>query len=185
MVQDDAIPCNTMQYHAIPCNTMHYHAIPCNTMQYHAMPCNTMQYHALLCNTMHYHAIPCNTLRYHAIQCNTMQYHVSLITADRAYHCPVGSIMAIFSSVRSSYSHPDLLVTQQHHPTFPDHTGPQHWTFTFYHYSYIKAIMLYKGNHWTPCAGFMDASGVRLNINNDDLRSSWKLHEDNLGMIWG
>ena len=36
------------------------------------------------------------------------------------------------SSVRSSYSHPDLLVTQQHHPTFSDHTGPQHWTFTFW-----------------------------------------------------
>ena len=34
------------------------------------------------------------------------------------------------SSVRSSYSHPDLLVTQ--HPTFSDHTGPQHWTFTFW-----------------------------------------------------
>ena len=28
--------------------------------------------------------------------CNTMQYHASLITADGAYHCPVGSIMAIF-----------------------------------------------------------------------------------------
>ena len=25
-----------------------------------------------------------------------MQYHASLITADGAYHCPVGSIMAIF-----------------------------------------------------------------------------------------
>ena len=32
------------------------------------------------------------------------------------------------SSVRSSNSHPDLIVT---HPTFSDHTGPQHWTFTF------------------------------------------------------
>ena len=32
------------------------------------------------------------------------------------------------------------------------------------HYSYIKAIMLYKGNHWTKCAGFMDASWVRLGI---------------------
>ena len=39
-----------------------------------------------------------------------MQYHGTLITADGAYHCPVGSIMAIFSSVRSSNSHPDLLV---------------------------------------------------------------------------
>ena len=25
-----------------------------------------------------------------------MQYHASLITADGAYHCPVGSIIAIF-----------------------------------------------------------------------------------------
>ena len=61
-----------------------------------------------------------------------MQYNASLITADGVYHCPVGSIMAIFSSVRSSYSHPDLLLI--HHPTpptFSDHTGPQHWTFTF------------------------------------------------------
>ena len=36
----------------------------------------------------------------------------------------------IFSSVRSSYSHPDLLLI--HPPTFSDHTGPQHWTFTFW-----------------------------------------------------
>ena len=38
------------------------------------------------------------------------------------------------SSVRSSNSHPDLLLTQQqhHHPTFSNHTGPQHWTFTFW-----------------------------------------------------
>ena len=28
-----------------------------------------------------------------------MQYHASLITAYGAYHCPVGSIMAIFDAV--------------------------------------------------------------------------------------
>merc|ERR1712055_712758 len=124
MGQYHAIPCNTMQYHATSCNTMQYHAIQCNTMQFHAIPCNTMQCHAN-------HAIPCNTMQYHAILCNTMQYHaLPLITADGAYHCPVGSIMAIFSSVRSSNSHPDLLVTHQP-PTFSDHTGPQHWTYTF------------------------------------------------------
>ena len=76
---------------------MPYHAIPCNTMQYHAILCNTMQYHAIPCNTMQYQAIPCNTMRYNAIPGNTMQYHASLITADGAYHCPVGSIMAIFN----------------------------------------------------------------------------------------
>ena len=35
-------------------------------------------------------------MQYYAIQCNTLQYHASLINADGAYHCPVGSIMAIF-----------------------------------------------------------------------------------------
>ena len=40
-------------------------------------------------------------------------------------------VIKIISSVRSSYSHPDLLLIHHHHPTFSDHTGPQHWTFTF------------------------------------------------------
>merc|ERR1712163_79997 len=102
--------CNTMQYQATACNTMQYHAIPYNTIQYHAIPCNTMQYHAIPCNTMQYNAIPCNTMQNYAIQFKTMQYPALLITADGAYHCPVGSIVAIFSSVRSSYSHPDLLL---------------------------------------------------------------------------
>ena len=113
-------------------------------MQYHTIPCNIMQYHAIPCNTMQYHAIPCNTMQYYAIKCNTMQYHASSITADGAYHCPVGSIMAIFSSVRSSYSHPDLLVI--HHPLFQIlHVG-HYITLDFQflcHYSYIKS------NHWT------------------------------------
>ena len=68
---------------------MQYHAIPCNTMQYNAIPCNTMQYDAILCNTMQYNAMPCYT----------MQYHASLINADGAYHCPVGSIMAFLLSL--------------------------------------------------------------------------------------
>ena len=95
-MQYHALSCKTMPYHAIPCNIMQYHAIPCNTMQYHAIPCNTMQYHAIPCTIMQYHAIQCNTMQFYAIQCNTMQYHASVITADGAYHCPVGSIMAIF-----------------------------------------------------------------------------------------
>merc|ERR1719211_90077 len=52
------------------------------------------------------------------------------------------------SSVRSSNSHPDLLVIQ--HPThfFRSHRSS---TLDFHflsHYSYIKAIMLYKGKTW-------------------------------------
>ena len=43
------------------------------------------------------------------------------------------SVVAFISSVRSSYSHPDLLLIHHPpHPTFSDHTGPQHWTFTFW-----------------------------------------------------
>merc|ERR1712163_102383 len=52
------------------------------------------------------------------------------------------------------------------------------------HYSYIKAIMLYKGNHWTRCAGCMDASWVRLGITNDDLGTSWALPGENLARLW-
>merc|ERR1712211_728 len=52
------------------------------------------------------------------------------------------------------------------------------------HYSCIKAIMLYKGNHWTQCAGFMDASWVRLGITNDDLGTSWALLWQNLARLW-
>ena len=93
MVQDGARLCKIVQDGARWCKIMLYHAIPCNTMQYHAISCNIMQYHAIPCITMHYYAIPCNT----------MQYHASLITADGAYHCPVGSIMAIFATERFSF----------------------------------------------------------------------------------
>ena len=108
-MQYHTIPCNTMQYHAMPCNTMQYLVIPCNTMQYLTIPCNTMQYPVIPCNTLHYHAIPssiiqylakpCNTMQYNAIPCNDMQYHASLITADGAYHCPVGSIWPFLDTV--------------------------------------------------------------------------------------
>merc|ERR1711940_215455 len=102
-----------------------------------------MQYNAMPCNTMQYHAIPCNTMQYNAIPCNTMQYLASLNTAGGAYHCPVGSIMAIFCSVRSSNSHPDLLLI--HHPTFSDHIGPQYIGILWH-------TLAYSGIHWHTLA---------------------------------
>ena len=153
-----------MQDYAIPCNTMQYHSIPCNTILCHAIPCNTMQYHASPCNTMHYHALPCNTMQYNTIPCNTMQYHASLITADGAYHCPVGSIMAIFSSVRSSNSHPDLLLTQ--HPTFSDLACLPLYNTDFHflsQYSYIKS------NHWTHLL----ATCILYGYNRTSLMTIW------------
>ena len=95
----------------------------------------------------------------------------------------------VVSSVRSSYSQPDLLLITTH--LFRSHRSS---TLDFHflsHYSYIKAIMLYKGNHWTRCAGFMDASWVPLGITNDDLETTWGWHGDNLcttlayfGILW-
>ena len=82
IVQDNAIPWNTVQYRAIPCSIMQYRSIPCNTMQYHAIPYNTLQ---------------CN-----AIPCNAMQYHASIITANGRYHCPVGSIMPFLAKKKAT-----------------------------------------------------------------------------------
>ena len=98
-----------MQYHALPCNTMQYNAVPCNTMQYHVKPSNTVQYHAIQCNTMQYYSIQSNTMKLHAIPC-------IIINCWRSVPLPCGQYMAIFSSVRSSNSHPDLLLVQ--HPLF-------------------------------------------------------------------
>ena len=105
---------------------------------------------------------------------------------DSCINGHIQSMMDIFvSSVRSSNSHPDLLLTQ-HPPHFFRSYRSSTLDFHFLsHYSYIKAIMLYKGNHWSRCAGFMDASWVRLGITNDDLGTSWALPGDNLGMTWG
>ena len=63
--------------------------------------------------------------------------------------CPWYSLVPPFvSSVRSSNSHPDPLVIQQQHPHF--FRSHRSLTLDFhFHYSYIKAIKLYKGNHWT------------------------------------
>ena len=80
----------------------------CASVQYHAIPCNTMQYHVIPSNTIQYHPIPCNTMQYHPRPYTTMQYHASLITADRSYHCTVGSIRPFFDPVL--YSSSDDLV---------------------------------------------------------------------------
>ena len=108
-----------VQYHALSCNTMQYHALSCNTMQYHAIPC-------ILFNTMQYHAILYKTMQYYAIQCTTMQYHASLITADGAYHCPVGSVMAIFFADMRYLRHSARLLLE---PTAKWNTCTGKWLF--------------------------------------------------------
>ena len=56
------------------------------------------------------------------------------------------SAKTIVSSVRSSNSHPNLLVTQHHPHFFRSHRSS---TLDFRFVSHYKAIMLYKGNRWT------------------------------------
>ena len=41
-------------------------------------------------------------MQYNPIPCNTMQYHTSFITADGAYHCPVGSTWPFFPTAGKS-----------------------------------------------------------------------------------
>ena len=96
-------------------------------------------------------------MQYHAIPCNTMQYHGTLITADGAYHCPVGSIMAIFSSVRSSNSHPDLLLI---HPT----THPLFQITPVFDtgLSLSEPIQLYQGRSLDSSSGYMCTLWVQL-----------------------
>merc|ERR1711873_189917 len=80
---------------------------------------------------------------------------------------------------------PSRPISDHHHPTFSDTHRSSILDFHFMsHYSYIKAMMLYKGNQWTRCAGFMDASWVRLGITNDDLGTAWALLWQNLARLW-
>ena len=57
---------------------------------------------------------------------------IDILATQRLERCPFHLsiyfpryLFSFISSVRSSYSHPNLLLTQQHHPTFSDHTGPR------------------------------------------------------------
>merc|ERR1711873_201245 len=142
-----------------------------HTLAYSGILWHTLANPGILWHTLAYSGILWHTLANSGILWHALAYsgiiNASLITADGAYHCPLGSIMAIFSSVRSSYSHPDLLVTHHQHPLFQItlvlNTG----------LSLSEPLQLYKGynakgNHWTRCAGFMDASWVRLGITDDD-----------------
>ena len=89
---------------------------------------------------------------------------------DKVYEDSV-TVSLFVSSVRSSNSHPNLLVTQQHPPTFSDTHRSSTLDFHFLsHYSYIKAIMLYKGNHWTHLLATCIPIGYNCKIVQDSAR---------------
>ena len=69
-----------------------------------------------------------------ALKCCSQYFFLNTVGIGTHLFCTKSQIcLQIISSVRSSYSHPDLLlIHHHHHPTFSDHTGPQHWTFTFW-----------------------------------------------------
>ena len=59
------------------------------------------------------------------MQCNNMQYHASLITADGAYHCPVGSIIKAIFFLASSFSKSNIpLLYPVCHCKIPTSRGP-------------------------------------------------------------
>merc|ERR1712240_816943 len=115
-------------------HTLAYSGILWHTLAYSGILWHTLAYSGILWHTLEFSGILLPTLTYSGILWNTLAY-----------------------SVRSSYSHPDLLVTQQQHPHFfRSHRSSTLYFHFLSHYSYKKAILLYKGNHWTRCAGFMD-----------------------------
>ena len=150
------------------------------TLAYSGKLWHTLAYSCILLHTLTYSGILWHTLAYSGILLHTLAYS-GILWHTLAY----SGILSILSSVRSSSSHPDLLLIHHHHPTFSVTHRSSTLDFHFLsHYSYIKAIMLYKGNHWTRCAGCMDASWVRLGITNDDL-VTWGHLGRYLGTIWG
>merc|ERR1711873_292961 len=94
--------------------------------------------------TLAFSGIPWHTLAYSGILLHTLAYS-GILWHTLAY----SGILSILSSVRSSSSHPDLLLIHHHHPTFSVTHRSSTLDFHFLsHYSYIKAIMLYKGKTW-------------------------------------
>ena len=84
-------------------------------------------------------------------------------------------LIFLFSSIRSSNSHPDLLVTQHHHPTFSDTHQSSILDFHFLsHYSNIK------GNHWThqlaTCIPYVQDSARKCKLvhNQCIINSCWQ-----------
>merc|ERR1712240_843807 len=105
---------HTLAYSGILWHTLTYSDIFWHTLAYFGILWHILAYSGILWHTLAYSGIFWHTLAYSGIQCIIS---ASLMTADRAYHCPVGSIWlflapsgALISSVRSSYSHPHLLL---------------------------------------------------------------------------
>ena len=89
IMQDSAIQCKTVQYSARQSTTVQDSALQCKTVQYSARQCKAVILWRNLARLWH-------TLAYSGILWHALTYSdiisASLITADGAYHCPVGSI---------------------------------------------------------------------------------------------
>merc|ERR1712209_188289 len=72
-----------------------------HTLAYPGILWNTLAYSGILLHRLAYTGILLHTLAYSGILWHTLAYsgiiNASLITADGAYHCPVGSIWPFFS----------------------------------------------------------------------------------------
>ena len=77
-----------------------------------------------------------------------------------AANCSRTFLASFFSSVRSSKSHPDLLLTQHHHhPTFPDLA--------------CQPLQLYQKQSLDSSAGFMYTLWVQKDITDDDILATF------------
>merc|ERR1711978_866976 len=82
-------------YSCILWHTLAYSGIFWHTLAYSGILWHTLPYSGMFWHTLAYSGILWHTLAYSGIQCIIS---ASLITADGAYHCPVGSIWLFFIS---------------------------------------------------------------------------------------
>merc|ERR1712155_499300 len=85
-----------LAYSGILWHTLAYSCIVCHTLAYSGILWHTLAYSGILWNTVAYSFIHWHTLAYSCTLWHALAYSgiisASLITADGAYHCPVGSI---------------------------------------------------------------------------------------------
>ena len=107
--QDSGILWNTLAYSGILWHTLAYSGILWHTLTYSGILWHTLAYSGIHWHTLAYSGILSHTLAYSGILWHALAYsgiiNASLITADGAYHCPVGSIWPFLLTSSSAARH--------------------------------------------------------------------------------
>merc|ERR1712092_35943 len=128
-----------MAYSGILWHTLAYSGIHWHTLAYSGILWHTLAYSCILWHTLAYSGTPWHILAYSGILWHTLAYSgiisASSITADGAYHCPVGSIWPFLAPSGALIAIPTYYWSSTHF--FRSHRSS---TLDFHflsHYSYI------------------------------------------------